>query len=715
VAASPNRRIALSVLLSALLASVLALAAAAPAGAVVAVVGGTDVGLQPRNFEDLGTPGESPETFDNESGNAVVHGSNVFAIYWDPHNQYHHEWLMKTDQFLQDMGSSSGKLDTIFSALTQYRDRSNTGATYSAVFRGAYSNTEKFPTAGCTDPNPLEVGAITCLTDAQLREKLQAFIAREGLPKGMNDIYYLMTPPGVTVCLDAAATHCSDYEITEEEEEEGKRESTSYKNSFCSYHGDINPDATPEGDANTILYAAIPWTVGLEGGPLGYRASSPAYEEAFDCQDGGWNPEKGEENHEEPVEESPAEEEEETKMNAKEKKALAQKRAAAGPHIQEPNQEAEEKGEEGDNAAGLADLIDNQIAVEQADIVTDPMLNGWQDASHDEVTDECRNHFASTAGEGDSGAVEGVAALNEKTRAGTLSNTTYGTDRYYINNVFSRSRGGCVGGVALAPRFTAPNPVNSGELVTFDGMETSLGMWEGLAFGPSGPPTVTYSTFSWNFGDGTPEVKGFAPGAPLCEAPWLSPCAASVIHAFAYGGTYTVTLTTTDIGGNTTFVTHPVTVDGPPPPGSAGANTPGGSGSSNAAGTPPPVAAAVIISRSLKKALHSGIEIRYSVSEQVAGRFQLLLSKSVAGKLHISGTAATGLPAGTPAQIVIASHVLVTTKGGRSMLVIKLPKRTAKKLSHLKSASLLLRLSVHNASKASPQTTTVLSKVTLSH
>jgi PKD domain len=718
VAALLNRRILRGTLLVSALSSVLALAAVAPAGAVVTEVAGTDVGLQPRNFDILGTPGESPATFDNESGNAVVHGSNVFPIYWDPAGHaFHHEWVTNVDGFVQDMGNSSGKLDTIFSTLTQYRDRSNAGAVYRTVYRGSYTDTEKFPAAGCTDPAPLAVGAVTCLTDAQLREKLQAFIAREGLPKGMNDVYYLLTPPGVTVCLDAAATHCSDYEISAKEEAEDKRESTSYQNSFCSYHGDINPDAAPEGDANTILYAAIPWTAGLAG-LAGYAPKRAAYSAAFDCQDGGFNPEKGKETHEKAKVETPAEEKQEAEMNAEEQAEFAEKRANEAPHIEEPHQEPGNEGldEEGDYAAGLADLLDNQIAVEQANIVTDPLLNGWQDSSHDEVSDECRNKFAATAGEGDGGAIEGsVVMASGKTRAGTLSNTTYGDDRYYVNNVFSRSDSACVGGVSLIPRFTAPNPVNSGEIVAFDGMEASVSLWNGLAFGPTGPPTVTYSRYSWNFGDGTPEVSGFAPGAPLCETPWLSPCAASVLHAFPYGGTYQVTLTTTDIGGNVNHVTEAVTVNGPPRPGSSGPGSSGGSGSSAAAGTPPPVAAAVIISRSLKKALQSGIEVRYSVNEQVAGRFQLLLAKTAAGKLHISGTPATGLPSGTPAQIVLASHVLVTTKGGRSVLFIKLSKSTAKKLSHAKSAALLLRLTVHNASKGAPQSTTVLSKVTLSH
>ena len=200
--------------------------------------------------------------------------------------------------------------------------------------------------------------------------------------------------------------------------------------------------------------------------------------------------------------------------------------------------------------------------------VTDPLLNAWQDTKGEEATDLCRNFFASTAGEGEGnvGEIAGSVVANPLTEAGTLSNVTVGPGRYYINNVFSLSGGSCSGGPGLIARFTAPNPVNTGEIIGVDGMESTISLIEGKAFGPTGPPTKTYATFSWNFGDGTPEVKGYAPGAPICEAPWLSPCAASAFHSYQYGGKYNVTLTITDVAGNTGSVTHEVIVNGPAKP-----------------------------------------------------------------------------------------------------------------------------------------------------
>ncbi len=719
-----SRRSAFAVLLAVLTCALLWLAA--PAGAVVAeIVPGTSLGLTPRSVS-LGEGNAS--LFTNENGNAVLHGTNVYPIFWAPENAYKQEWLTKIDQFFQDMGASSGSLDTIFAAVGQYRDRSNQGATYNTVYHGSYSDYTKYPGSGCTDPNALESGAVTCLTDAQLREQLKSFIASHGLPKGMNSVYYLMTPPGVTVCADAAATHCSDFTLSPEEEAEHKQESASYQDSFCSYHGAINPDNATEGDANTILYAAVPWTAGYSG-LAGFSAFRPkhagdkaAYVRAYTCQDGGWNPEGHEENYEAPKEMNATEKEAFTKADPEEKAKTDETRELEAPHDEEPNQEAEGKGEAGDYGPGLADLIINQIAVEQADLVTDPMLNGWQDSTHHEVMDECRNVFAGTVG-AERGKIDGTVVAGRKTEAGFLSNEELATRRYYINNVFSLSQNECVGGAAMVPRFTAPNPVNTGEIVGFDGMESTVGLLTGKAFGPSGPPTTTYATFSWNFGDGSPEVKGYAPGSPTCEAPWLSPCAGSIFHSYTYGGIYKVTLTVTDVAGNVDSISHEVLVNGPPAPvpANAGTGTTGGSTNTSSAGSTGkpeapvvnPVAAAAVLSRSLKTALRRGLTVRYSVNEEVAGNFEVLISSAQAKKLGLHGTPVSGLPAGTPPQVMIARSVLVTTKAGANSIQIKFSAHVAKQLGHAHRVSLLLRMFVRNAASKSPATTTVLSSIVL--
>jgi hypothetical protein len=125
------------------------------------------------------------------------------------------------------------------------------------------------------------------------------------------------------------------------------------------------------------------------------------------------------------------------------------------------------------------------------------------------------------------------------------------------------------------------------------------------------------------------------------------------------------------------------------------------------------VALATALSHSLSSTLKNGLVVRYSVNEQVAGHFEVLLSTAIAHRLGISGSPATGLPAGSPAELVIAKAILVTTKGGRNTVDIQFSKRTATRLAKLHKVTLLLRLIVRNAASHNPATTTVLTPITL--
>jgi PKD domain len=731
------RAVALRILILATALLALCLATSAPAGALIAKVGtGASedvVGLQPADegamfegpferfelfnagtakFEEVRAETPEPNNFNNKEGNAVVHSSAVYVIYWDPTYHYHDDWKEKIDEFVQRIGGASNSLDDPLAVDTQYTDKTNQPAYNRVTFRGAAEDYVAYPNSHCTDPRPLEEVKVVhtyqlgCLTDLQLREQLESYISLHNLPKGMNTIYYLLTPPGLTVCLNeetGVKAHCSDFERSKEEEAEDRYETASYENGFCSYHSDINPGKSPDGDTNTILYSVIPWTAGgLHDGDFTVKDQN----QADYCQDGGFNAAENEENE------------------------------RTAPVQQEPNQNEHCPEAIGDGYCdvGLADLIINQISQEQQDVVTDPLLNAWHDPSGKEVADECRNYFA---------PVEGTYKANPKTEAGTLYNQAIEGGKYYLNDAFNLAALRltypgipCIPGVDLLPKFTAPNPVNVNDIVSFDGMESMITLNSAFGFETSGSPDANYATYKWNFGDGSTEISGYAPGTAPCSEPWLSPCAASVYHSYAYGGTYNVTLTVTDVGGNTASVTEPITVVGPSAPSTSGSGGSGSSGSTGTTGTtgtttpgstpgttpvtsapenvPPPIARAAVLSRSLKSALgKGGLVVRYSVSEQVAGHIEVLLPRTIAKKLGITGETAVGLAAGTPAQVVIAKAFLVTTKGGGSVVHIQFSKRTVARLKKVHKVTLLLRLAVRNAASHVPTSTTVLDTVTL--
>jgi hypothetical protein len=690
--------------LAGLLALLLALLASGTASALVTKVeyegSSTTIGLQPRSTK-LGSPKAPWYTFDNREGHPVMHSDVVYAIYWDPYYLYHGDWEHLIDTFLQSAGAESGSLAQVFSVNEQYTDKSNTRAAYKMTFRGAYTDTSAYPSSGCIDPDMLnseghegaKLDDVACLTDKQLREELRTFITKSKVKTGMGTIFYLLTPPGVTVCGDGGGLsgHCSDFAWQKnpknEKEEEPNKES--YEHSFCSYHGAITA-GQGEGNEATILYAAIPWSVGGAG-------DTHLFEEArgFDCQDGGYDP----------AGKNYAEEPEET------------------PHQQEPNQLAEGvTGPDGSFDTGLADLIINQVAVEQQNTVTNPLLNAWQDQAGYEATDECRNDFALT--------INKESEEKKNTLAGKLYNQVMAGNHYYLNDAFSASalKQGypgvdCVPGSRLEPQFTSPNAVNAGDIVGFDASESDITMDAGQGYSLLGAvPYNTYPTYTWDFGDGTKTASTDPPGASKVDEP-------SAFHSYTYGGTYIVTLTVTDVGGNTASTSRPVTVIGPPPPAAASApsqtvtspsspsttptTTTLGPTSKAAKEKPAPSLFERIGSHSLSTALREGLLVHYTVNEQVAGKVELMIATSTAKRLHIHGSLAKHLPKGYPRQTLIGSAVLVTTRRGHGQLQVKLLPAVKEALSAMSRLKVTLRIVLRNGDRQHPKTKTLISSFEL--
>jgi PKD domain len=655
--------LALVGLLSAI--AIASLCVAQPAAAVITSVGGAQFGVQPETpppaeFAKITKPlsyGKGP----------VVHSSASYALYWDHRaGEYTGEWERLISGFLFGAGGDSGGLGNNFAVITQYHDTTGAKAAYDQTFRGDYTDTDPYPSSGnCSE------GAI-CLTDAQIRAELTKYITDLALPTGLNPssgptpIYFVFTPPKVTVCLEGSGEsgHCS---------------SPASAHPLCSYHSFV-----PAGGAlpSPVLYVVEPWTAGNYG-----KFELPQVS-GSGCQDG------------------------------------------TGV-IQEPNQIG--LGAEGEYGAGLADLIVNNVADEALSTATNPLFTAWHDSGPeaDEVVDKCRNDFLG-------GELLGPpeASVDEHTLAGKSHNQTINGVRYYLNDVFNQAAWyapypgvPCINGVSIVPAFTTHNPIRSGDEATFSTTQSDI--------------TLGVQKYSWSFGDGTGTeancedrvpTNGYGPQECTgTSGTNITNPVASTEHIYTYGGTYEVTLTITDYAGNTASVTHDVTITGPPAPTPAHKEEAAGGSSSTTqssdspSATPsiagpaqdnPPAPAAKVVAtqsvaaQSLPSALKNGLVIRYSVNEQVAGRFEVLLATSIARKLGLRGSPATGLAKGTPPQTVIAKAILVTTKGGQSSYKLKLSKATAKRLRKLKKVSLMIRMVVHNAS--SPAATSVLETVNLS-
>jgi hypothetical protein len=684
--------LALAMLIAALLAF------AGPAHAQVVSVEGQQYGVQPHaTIADVFSPNPFSQL---QYGGGPVMGTNAtYTIYWDPAvlrpgdpgrpGKYHGDWQQLINRFLFDIGANNGSLGNVFSMTPQYPEASGTRPAYSSTFRGGIVDRDMYPSDGCTDPAEASNENFACFTATQVRQEVQNFVANNHLHAGLGTIFFVLTPPDVTICTDTGgiAGHCSDSAKADpwhvesltptplEEEEEA-----SYKNSFCSYHGATSTAAPAE----PLLYAVIPWVAGTYGSGRELRPHEPT-KNGSDCQDG-------------------------TGIE------------------QQPNQL--ELGPDGFPDHGLPDLLINQVAAEQFATITDPTLNGWTEPlSGNEAPDLCRNWFEGPP------VVQGSGSPDEHTGAGHYFNQTINGHSYYLNTAYNQAAQyyaypglRCELGNNLLPTFTAPNPVNSGDVVGFDGAESDITLEQSADPAPGGQPQYR-ATFSWNFGDGTPALTGPGFSGPNASDPLY----ASVFHSYQYGGAYQATLTVTDAAGNVAAFSQTINVNGPPPPptgGGPGGGTPNetpGTGTTNGKGSgtgsappsgpggtiPGPIATAVAGNRSLTRALQKGLVVNYSVNEQVAGHFEVLLDSRTANRLGIKGRKAVGLPAGSPQSLIIGQAILVTTKGGHSSVRIKFSKRTNQRLRRVHKLTLLLRLVVRNSATQNPQSTTVLTPVVL--
>ena len=380
----------------------------------------------------------------------VIHASDSYAIYWDPLELYNSEWMRTIDKYFQNVGTASGSLGNVFALNAQYGETGystqpsatplakEAHAADQSTFRGAYTDTTPYPSSGC-----IERAEVACLTDAQIKTELQKVIKSGALPGATGTVpgakstpvYYILTPPGVTVCAGASSpSTCSNSGVLENEANEIKEAKVSHpaETGICGYHSWTEPEPK-----KPIVYAVQPWVAGYAG--LFVESVSPLLTsgtsaDVLACQD--------------------------------------------NKSLEEPNQQS------GLNpfaiyGGGLADVIVNDLADEQTNVVVNPLLTGWyQNAAaaekgYPEQGDMCQFGF---------GTSEASSTPTESpTHAGSASNETIGSGQYYIHWAFNSSgfltgkdTAACWQGVSLEPHITAPNPVNVGDVVGLDANESGI-------------------------------------------------------------------------------------------------------------------------------------------------------------------------------------------------------------------------------------------------
>lgn len=186
-----------------------------------------------------------------------VMASNVnYVVDWEPANCVQagcaHQgtgtqgFVYGVAQFFKDLQAANGATTNSDSISTQYNDSWGHTAAYNSQLgsgggdaNGAYLDSDALPQSGCSE-------GTYCITDAQLQQEVANFVSARGLPADLTHEYFVLTPPIVVTCFDAAGTQCS-----------GNAPDNGSK-AFCGYHSATSA-------ASPIVYADIPDLDGVNG------------------------------------------------------------------------------------------------------------------------------------------------------------------------------------------------------------------------------------------------------------------------------------------------------------------------------------------------------------------------------------------------------------------------------------------------------------------
>ncbi len=169
-------------------------------------------------------------------GGPIMPSNTNYALYWDPSGapEYPAGYETGLNRYFEDLAHDSGGDQNIDSVLTQYGDEAGEFANYNSHFGGALLDSDPYPADGCS-------AAPICFTVEQLRSEITKYVEAHELPTDLEHEYFLLTPPGVESCLEAAGHSCS---------------AGTEHASFCSFHSYISVEK------GVIIYANDPYVEG---------------------------------------------------------------------------------------------------------------------------------------------------------------------------------------------------------------------------------------------------------------------------------------------------------------------------------------------------------------------------------------------------------------------------------------------------------------------
>ena len=624
-------------------------------------------------------------------GGSVMHRNETFALTWDNHRTYWSETRGYVEQYLRDVADATGSLNDPYADTTQYNDHTGRAGNASSFgggcidygsvggsaceFGGVTGAGHDFPASACpvwgssfTDMSGVDDND-TCLTDPQLQSEVATMVAQTGMlsrtTPGYTPLVTLLLPPGVEDCLDINHTLCSANaylnppppQVTQDTS--GGHIATGTYRVAITYqtnHGESVPsstqDITTSADVSTITIKSPPpatnasgWyayvtapngaTLMLQGGEntigtdltLGTITSGTAPSQPAFCSYHS-----------------------QVNVGGTEVAYVVQP-WTAGTGCDEPDAPTIPDGPTPQQlSVAIGQRLVSPLSQSQIASIVNPGFNGWAGSDGSEIDD---NHACEPLGNGDDTVTMGSSSQNP----------------YYIQREFNNGSVlafdpwtyfGCAPVVNLVPTFVAPSAVNQGDEVQFDGSATETTL------------LVPAANYSWNFGDGTAAVTG-----------------PSLVHTFTKAGTYTVTLTVTDRGGNTADYSQNVTVLTPdglpaPPPSTGGSGGGGGTGSGGPHPTQPLTVHLQLLPQSLRSALAWGLQLRVSSNEAANGLVTVSISRAAARAAHIA--------VGRGPSVVIGRGTVSQIRGGTITLRLGLSRKMTLKLRRLRHVAVTVRL-----------------------
>ena len=213
------------------------------------------------------SPSHPDTTFGNVdyNGGAVMPSNTDYLVIWSPHGLSPFgpgttpEYVAGIEQYFTDLAHDSGGHQNTDSVATQYNDLTGAYAWYSVTYGGAFIDTNAYPPSQC----PVNSPVTECLTDGQIQQELEQFVAANHLKTDLTHEYFLLTPPHVESCFTSHAASSPRY---------GGCSAGIVPSSlsvYCAYHQ--NTSLSP-----MLIYANDPFVVGIGGCDDGNHPNGPS-------------------------------------------------------------------------------------------------------------------------------------------------------------------------------------------------------------------------------------------------------------------------------------------------------------------------------------------------------------------------------------------------------------------------------------------------------